>query len=179
MCVVCFAFRLTFDVVARTPTPRGVVRLKLGLFVLLTCGAPQIRTKSAKVGDGRPARSRAPGGPSTKRSSLLRPGKAAKDGAQRASTKRSSLSRSAGGPKAAKVASSGRSAKRSWLHRRGKAAEAGGSLGGRAKLLKSRRLLMSTSPLWFGPTTLTWRGRPAAGSGSWESDDVSCIPVGS
>ena len=99
VCVVCFAFRLTFDVVARTPTPRGVVRLKLGLFVLLTCGAPQIRTKSAKVGDGRPARSRAPGGPSTKRSSLLRPGKAAKAGARRASTKRSSLR---GGPKAAK-----------------------------------------------------------------------------
>ena len=73
--------------------PRGEVRLKLGLFgaELLKCAAAQIRTKSAKVGDGRPARSRAPGGPSTKRSSLLRPGKAAKAGARRASTKRSSL----------------------------------------------------------------------------------------
>ena len=54
--------------------------------------------------------------------------------------------RSGGGPKAAKVASSGRSAKRSWLRRRGKAAKAGGSPGGRAKLLKSRQLLMSTTP---------------------------------
>ena len=65
---------------------RGVVRLKLvGLSraELLKCSREQIRTKSAKVGDGRPARSRAPGGPSTKRSSLLRPGKAAKAGAQR------------------------------------------------------------------------------------------------
>lgn len=42
---------------------------------------------------------------------------------------------------------SGRSAKRSWLRRRGKAAKAGGSPGGRAKLLKSRRLLMSRTPL--------------------------------
>ena len=66
---------------------------------LLKCAAAQIRTKSAKVGDGRPARSRAPGGPSTKRSSLLRPSKAAKAGALRASAKRSSLR---GGPKAAK-----------------------------------------------------------------------------
>ena len=82
--------------------PRGVVRLKLGLFgaELLKCAAAQIWTKSAKVGDGRPARSREPGGPSTKRSSLLRPSKAAKAGARRASTKRSSLR---GGPKAAKV----------------------------------------------------------------------------
>ena len=53
--------------------------------------------------------------------------------------------RSGGGPKAAKVASSGRFAKRSWLRRRGKAAEGAGlPLGGRAKLLKSQRLLMST-----------------------------------
>ena len=87
---------------------------------LLKCCAQQIRTKSAKVGDGRPARSRAPGGPSTKRSSLLRPSKAAKAGALRASAKRSSLR---GGPKAAKVAASGRSAK------------GHGSAGG-AKLLK-------------------------------------------
>ena len=36
-----------------------------------------------------------PSGPSTKRSSLLRPGKAAKAGARRASTKRSSLRRQA------------------------------------------------------------------------------------
>ena len=45
---------------------------------LLKCAAAQIRTKSAKVGDGRPARSRAPGGPSTKRFSLLKLSKAAK-----------------------------------------------------------------------------------------------------
>ena len=36
----------------------------MGLFgaKLLKCARAQIRTKSAKVGDGRPARSRAPGG---------------------------------------------------------------------------------------------------------------------
>ena len=81
--------------------PGGVLRLKLGLFgaELLKLRQAQIRTKSAKVGDGRPDRSRAPGGPSTKRSSLLRPSKAAKAGARRASAKRSSLR---GGPKAAK-----------------------------------------------------------------------------
>ena len=51
-----------------------------------------------------------PSGPSTKRSSLLRPGKAAnKAGARRASTKRSSLR--AAGPKLLKWAATGRSAR--------------------------------------------------------------------
>ena len=50
----------------------------------------------------------------------------------------------AAGPKLLKWVATGRSAKRSWLRRRGKAAKAGGSPGGRAKLLKSRQLLMST-----------------------------------
>ena len=84
---------------------------------LLKCCAQQTRTKSAKVGDGRPALSRAPGGPSTKRSSLLRPGIAAKAGAQRASAKRSSVWRRAQSAlKSAKWTVTGRSPqKRSWL----------------------------------------------------------------
>jgi len=75
---------------------------------LLKCTAVLIRTKSAKVGDGRPALSRAPGGRSAKRPSLLRPSKAAKARLKRVP---------------------GELRKRSSLHRRGKAAKAGAPQG--------------------------------------------------
>ena len=91
--VSCMFFHLVCHAATRPPrmqdtaTPGGLystVRLKLGLFgaELLKCCAQQIRTKSAKVGDGRPARSWAPGSLYIKRSSHLRPSKAAKAGAR-------------------------------------------------------------------------------------------------
>ena len=72
---------------------------------LLKCCAQQIRTKSAKVGDGRPARSWAPGSLYIKRSSHLRPSKAAKAGARRASRKKVLAPRRA--PNFAKAAKKG------------------------------------------------------------------------
>ena len=113
--------------------PGGGVRLKLGtLFGAKPAKVrpAQIRTKSAKVGDGRPARSRAPGGPSTKRSSLLRPSKAAKAGALRASAKRSSLR---GGPKAAKEGGYRPLRNKVMAPPAGQSCQRGGSPGGTAE----------------------------------------------
>ena len=77
--------------------------IKLDLFgaELLKCAAAQTGPNPLKSATGcRPARSRAPGGPSIIRSLLLsRPSKAAKAGARRASANRSSLR---GGLRAAK-----------------------------------------------------------------------------
>ena len=82
---------------------RGVSTTKVGPFRgrAAKCCAQQIRTKSAKVGDGPAGPLEGARRPLHKRSSLLRdrPSKAAKAGARRASAERTSLR---GGPKAAK-----------------------------------------------------------------------------
>ena len=120
----------------------GGVRLKFGLFgAELLRSAPRSRSgpnplKSAT--GGRPARGRpaAPPQKGPRSSGRAKPLKRVPGGPPQKGP------RSAAGPKLLKRAATGRSAKRSWLRRRGKAAKAGGSPGGRAKLLKSCQLLM-------------------------------------